>query len=312
VGPLTHMGGADSLPSRTEEALRALAAHHHVEAVELARQGGEALLTLIAEAGASTDLPRYLWQAGRRLVAAQPAMAPLLHLANVALQAWEQQSTPEAVAAAVRAFQAGLQESVGHIADQAAAGLLLLGEGVVLTLGYSPAVVEALRRAHRQGARLYVLCCEARPLLEGREAARALAAAGIPVTLLVDAAGPAAVAESATAVWLGAESIAREGLFSQVGSYGLVLAAREAYVPVHALADDSQLWPDGTGTRPASVDRDPLQVWEKPPPNLALRNRSLERTPLEWLSGVITPDGVRAVEEILARLATLPVHPGLV
>ena len=303
------MAETTGLPDTIQQTIQAIAADRQTGASGLARLGGEALLALLTEIGGSPELPRLLAEGGRRLVAAQPTMAPLFHLANGALLAWEKTHRPAAVEEAVRSFLAGLEESIGRVAAHAAA--TLEGEGVVLTHSHSRTVVEALCLAHRQGARLYVLCTESRPLLEGREVASVLAAAGIPVTLLIDAAGPGAAIQEATAVWLGADSVAREGLYNKVGSYALALAAQEAGVPCYALADRSKFWPDGRRRRPAVADRDPLEVWEKIPAGTAVRNRYFDCTPLDWLGAAIAEDGALSPEQVEQRLAGLPVHPNL-
>src|SRR5207249_77534 len=90
--------------------------------------------------------------------------------------------------------------------------------GWIATLSASGAVRDALLEAHRAGRGPRVLVAESRPRREGRALAAALAAAGIPVWLVVDAALPLVLSQ-ARMVWLGADAITERGVINKVGSF---------------------------------------------------------------------------------------------
>ena len=73
-----------------------------------------------------------------------------------------------------------------EIAEDAQIG----GQRLIVRLGHSGTVREALLHAQRSGLGPRTLVGESRPLLEGRTLATELAAADIPVWLVVDAALP--------------------------------------------------------------------------------------------------------------------------
>src|SRR5205085_6130330 len=128
-------------------------------------------------------------------------------------------------------------------------------EGWIATLSASGAVKQAILAAHRAGRAPRVLACESRPLNEGRDLAAELAAAGVPVWFMVDAALPMLAAAS-TQVWLGADAVTERGVINKIGSFALALAAREHSVPVYALAMRRKFLPAGTKA---------LKIEEQPP-----------------------------------------------
>jgi translation initiation factor 2B subunit (eIF-2B alpha/beta/delta family) len=176
----------------------------------------------------------------------------------------------------------------------------------IATLSASGAVREALLEAHRAGRAPRALVAESRPLCEGRALAAALAAAGLPVWLVVDAALPLLLSQ-ARMVWLGADAVTDQGAFNKVGSYAAALAAREHSVPVYALAERRKFLPAGTAA--LRIDEmPPDEVWEAPADGVQPRNVYFERVPLPLLRGVVVEDAVLPPGEAaaLARERPLP------
>jgi translation initiation factor 2B subunit (eIF-2B alpha/beta/delta family) len=198
-----------------------------------------------------------------------------------------------------------LQAARTAVARQAI-GLLAGRRGWIATLSASGTVRTALLEARRAGREPHALVAESRPGLEGRGLAEALAHAGIPVWLVVDAALPL-LATQAEAVWIGADAVTDHGVLNKVGSYGLALAAREHGVPVHALAERRKFLPAATpALRIAEMPPEP--VWERPPAGVRPRNVVFELVPLNLLRGVVVEDGVLGPAEAatLARERPLP------
>ena len=97
-----------------------------------------------------------------------------------------------------------------------AAGLVTERGGWIATLSSSSVVRDAVLEALRTGREPRVLVAESRPLCEGRALAATLAAAGVPVWLVVDAALPLLLSQ-AHMVWLGADAVTDQGAFNKLG-----------------------------------------------------------------------------------------------
>ncbi|MFN8586521.1 MAG: hypothetical protein U0704_01880 [Candidatus Eisenbacteria bacterium] len=176
----------------------------------------------------------------------------------------------------------------------------------VATLSYSGAVLAALAELQSAGRTPRVLLAESRPGLEGRAMAAKLAALGIPVWLVADAALPMLVS-SAAAVWIGADAVTEHGVLNKVGSYVAALAAREHGVPVHAIAIRRKLIPAGTAAL-AIAEMPPAELWDDPPTGVRPRNVYFEMVPHTLLRGVVVEDGVLGASEagVAARDRALP------
>jgi translation initiation factor 2B subunit (eIF-2B alpha/beta/delta family) len=189
------------------------------------------------------------------------------------------------------------------------AAALVAPRGVwIATLSSSATVREALIAARRAGREPRALVAEGRPGLEGRAMAAALAAAGIPVWLVVDAALPLLVSQAGM-VWLGADAVTEAGVLNKVGSFALALAAREHSVPVWALADRRKFLPAGTAAL-RIVERPPAEVWDAAPAGVQPRNVYFEVVPMPLLRGIVVEDGVLGASEAatVARERPLPVE----
>lgn len=254
-------------------------------------------------------LVRYL----REAQAAQPTMGLVHQLAARALDVADTALRREDAAAAVRdhllescrAEREDLAAGVSAVAHMAR-GLLSETETWVATLSSSTTVREALLQAQTGGRRPRALVGEGRPRLEGRDMAAALAAAGIPVWLVADAALPLLLG-SAGMLWIGADAITEQGVINKVGSFGAALAARERSVPVYALASRRKFLPAGT---PALriVEQPPEEIWDTPPPGVQPRNVYFEMVPLALLRGIVVEDAVLGASEAatVARERGLP------
>ncbi|MBW3535509.1 MAG: hypothetical protein KY453_09895, partial [Gemmatimonadetes bacterium] len=177
----------------------------------------------------AAELRRELGALAVKMVEAQPAMAPLVSLARDVLEAVERapaegglDEARRAGAHAAEAFREEVEARARRVAKRAAR---LLPDGcTVLTLSSSSTVRAALVEAADRGVR--VVCLEGRPMSEGQGMAAALARAGIPVLLAVDAAAWC-LAPGVDRVLLGADSVGDRGVVNKIGTAVLVAAARE-------------------------------------------------------------------------------------
>jgi len=265
-------------------------------ASDLARRAADVLVRAIERGPAEgTDVRALVADVGRRILDAQPAMAPLVGLVAEAVRAAAGAPTPDEALRAVRkaadAFAAGMDARAPALAARTAT--LLPREGDVLTLSSSSTVLRAL--IHDREPRRRVVVLESRPASEGRNAARALAEAGVPVLFAVDAAA-ATLVPSCAAVLLGADSIGDRGVVNKVGSLAVALAANRAGVPVLVVADPSKILPEGFPQHLAD-DRPAEQVWAAPS-GVTVWNRYFEAVPLDAITRVITDRAAMGPEDL--------------
>ncbi|GME28201.1 Initiation factor 2B-related protein [Neofusicoccum parvum] len=112
------------------------------------------------------------------------------------------------------------------------AGTKIVDGDVVVTFAKSSIVLKTLLRAHADGRKFRVNVVDSKPLFEGKQMARSLAAAGIQVSYCLVGAAPHAVKE-ASKVFLGASAMMSNGrLYSRVGTAIVAMFAHERDIPV--------------------------------------------------------------------------------
>ncbi len=204
--------------------------------------------------------------------------------------------------AAERGDLAGARAAVARTAAE-----LLAERGAwVATLSGSSTVAAALLELHARDRVPRALVAEGRPLLHGRALAAALGPAGVPTWLVVDAALPMLLSQTA-ALWLGADAVTDRGAIVAVGGFATALAAREHSVPVYVLAPRRKFLP-GTTAALRIDERPPAEVWDTPAGGVRPRNVHAEMLPLGLLRGVVVEDGVLGPTEAatVARERRLP------
>ena len=272
-------------------------------ASELVRDALAAYTATIDETPPSIPLQPRLAETARAILDAQPAMAPLLALAcNIVRAAGGAADAPVAARQALLEFSARLDRIAREVPERAE-GLIPAG-GRVLTLSASATVRRALCLA--AGRRTFdVVCLEGRPALEGRDMAEQLAQKGIPVSVAVDAAC-GVVMRDCDVVLVGADSIGDLGIVNKIGTRAAALLAKRAGVPIYALADSTKLLPAGWAQELDDA-RAGDEVWSDAPAGVSVWNRYFEATPLAYLDGVVTEDGLRSEADVEMQRARLQV-----
>jgi translation initiation factor 2B subunit (eIF-2B alpha/beta/delta family) len=259
-----------------------------------------------------------LRRGARELAHARPSMAALATtVARICAAGWPAGAavhplTPDGALPAREAL-ARLRVAAQQLAtawDEAASAIFgharPLLHGTVLTHSRSGTVERVLTLLAASPAVLAgAIVTESRPGGEGVATARALAAAGLPVTLVADAAA-GLVAGQASCVVLGADSVRDDGsLVNKVGSYPLALAAHAAGVPVYVLCETLKFAPAGWPL--VLEEMDPAELLPEPVAGLTVRNVYFDRTPAEYVTAIVTeqgtlqPDAVRPYAEATAR-----------
>ncbi|NTW01006.1 MAG: initiation factor 2B [Oscillochloris sp.] len=282
-------------------------------AVEIAEKSADVFMAQ-ARADQSGDLGHLrqgLLDIGWSLIRAHPTMAPLVNLVNALLWKVEAVGTfaqgQRVIEDAASEFKRRLHVHEAAIAETA---LRLISDEIqIVTNGRSTTVRAVLRHAQRAGRRFRVICAEGRPACEGRLMASELAASGIPTTLVVDALAVVLAGQSQL-VLVGADHLSPHGLMNKVGTYGMVLSANAAGVPVYALCSSEKFLPPEY-KQPQQARWPAEQVWPDVPANIHVANVYFDSTPLNALAGIVTEQGVQPTAGIEAWLAAIKLNPAL-
>lgn len=298
------------LPRSVQAQIGELAADHTSGAVEIATRAAGVLLLFAAETEAE-DYPsfrRELAAAGKALIQAQPSMAPLFNLVNTVVAGAQGARDLQAARNLVRTTSEAFRAELGRRSERIAAHTLSLlpDDCAVLTHSRSSTVLAALQLAATSGRLAQVVCTESRPGYEGRTTAATLAEQGVKTALITDAAA-AHFLGRVNLVLVGADSISREGLVNKMGTYALALAARDRRVPFYALCGTEKFLPSNHAYF-SIAPQDPQEVWPEHPQGVEVLNLYFDVTPLKYLSGVVTEQGVLTPEELRNRVGQLKMH----
>ncbi|WP_456450620.1 hypothetical protein [Hydrogenimonas sp.] len=249
---------------------------------------------LFAEALAAGSTPEEMRALAKEAVRSHPTMAPIYRLAVSMLRALERGESGDDVALICLRFVDEMEEA-SHVSVTKALARYE-GYGRVVTISAS-SLVEAFVA---QAVPARVLCCESRPVCEGRELASRLGKRGLAVTLTVDALLPSLL-EEGDLLLLGADGIGAFGLVHKAGTWPLVLAARERGVRVAVLASTQKFWPLAH-PKPVESPKEPGEVAEGP---FEVLNLYFDTTPLDAGYDIVTEAGVWGPREALAYMQTL-------
>lgn len=257
----------------------------------------------LAMAAATDPSPAALEDAWRELRDARPTAVNLARAVDRVRRA-ARAGGAAAARAEAEAIQA--EENAASDALRAHGAALLAGTKCVLThcntgalacggRGSALAIVTAIEGLEE------VLCCEARPLLQGaRLTVWELARLGLPHALVVDAAAPGLIRRGEVgAVVVGCDRVAANGdVANKVGTYPLALAAQAAAIPFVVAGPTSTIDPD-------TQDGDAIEIEERDPeevrraggvlltlPDTPCRNPAFDVTPAALISALVTERGV--------------------
>lgn len=242
-------------------------------------------------------------EAAARVIAARPTAVNLrvaVELTRTALAAGDD---PLDVALGLLAEDRDACATIGELGRQELAGASRLlthcNTGVLATTGSGTALGIVYAKA-AAGEAVEVLATETRPLRQGaRLTVWELQQAGIPVTLLVDAAAAAALTGGRVdAVVVGADRVAANGdTANKIGTLALAIAAHHAGVPFYVAATWNAVdpaTPDGAAI--PIEQRDAAEVLGTgpgaPAAGTAVWNPAFDVTPAALITGIVTERGV--------------------
>ena len=233
-----------------------------------------------------------------RLRDARPSMTALANRVNRAMSRAASDRTAEAVE---RAARTGIGDALAADREAAEAAADLAADRRVLTLSRSGTVADVLAAAPSS-----VVVAESRPANEGVGVAEELAAAGVDVTLVTDAAVAHVLAEGdVDAVVVGADTVLADGsVVNKTGTRGAAVAAAHEGVPTYVVTAADKIAP----ATDVELETGPAAAVYGGDAGVSVENPTFDRTPAALVAGVVTERGVLdgdAVGDVAAELERL-------
>lgn len=249
--------------------------------------------------GEPNDFYQQLVSIGRKVIRAQPSMAPMFNCVNDLL------CTLEGMARGImtkltmdwaKAYMGEVQKARRWVTESAKR-LIRPGE-TIMTYSYSSAILDIIKGCKDKD--LSVIVSEGRPVNEGLRMAELLGREDIDVLLLVDAALPSHI-KRADRVLVGADAMTEQGVVNKVGTRGVAQAAKYDNVPFLVAAERNKFVMSGY-FRPRFDEHTPLEITHRRTPNVTVRNIYFDSTPWDLVTGVITEDGLKGPDECMEYL----------
>jgi len=249
-----------------------------------------------------------LLAAAHAFLTAQPAMAPLLRLANELALAADESAPLRYLERGLSRFSYTLRTSPAGIARHF---LLALGKAkpkIIITYSYSSTVLQAIVAAR---SRIWqVICSEGRPALEGRKTVQQILrrGKGIGACLTTDAALHMFTAYSHALV-VGADSLAETGFINKAGAGALVAHAAQIGRPIWVLADTSKLLPRAIDAIRSDRYGSDSEIWAAAPRRLSILNPYFETARYQPGVSILTEKGWRTPAQIRREIKAIKVSP---
>ncbi|GAA2752624.1 S-methyl-5-thioribose-1-phosphate isomerase [Amnibacterium kyonggiense] len=238
-----------------------------------------------------------------RVIGARPTAVNLRVAVGLAHDARRRGEDPLDVALALLAEDRDACAAIGELGRVELAGasriLTHCNTGVLATTGRGTALGIVYAKA-AAGEPVEVLATETRPLRQGaRLTVWELQEAGVPVTLIIDAAAAAALtAGLVDAVVVGADRIAANGdTANKIGTLALAIAAQHAGVPFYVAATWNAI--DAGTPSGAAIPIEQRAAGEvigsgegAPSADTSVWNPAFDVTPASLIAGIVTERGV--------------------
>ncbi len=285
-----------------------LSLDHKRGASEIVRDAAELFVEISLHGVENPEGAKHLFErAVRRLAKGQPTMAPVLNLLNRLCfvherfgDGWLDFNT--AIPEVYRLPAENIERMQKHLADLPVANRLI-------AFSNSSTVAHIIIATFREfGWPKEVYCGEGRPVMEGLVLARKLTAAGMNVTLFTDAALMSRVSE-ADGVWVGGDSLSREGLVNKVGSRALAILAQYQKKPFISLMSSDKLLPTALAPYFYSVPQNPREIGADEAEMLNIHNEYYETIPIEFVTGIMTENGLSPAEAVVSCIENEPLSP---
>jgi translation initiation factor 2B subunit (eIF-2B alpha/beta/delta family) len=238
---------------------------------------------------AEEELLHHLYHTGSELAQARPSMAAIASAVGRVLSV---QGGTAAIAQQAQRLLSDYDTATAHIATYAQPYL----KGHLLTCSISGTVLDVLQKCRQSIEHITVL--EGRPRYEGRETARTLSKAGMPVTLITDAQADIFLPHCQGIV-VGADSILADGdVINKAGTALLAWAGQGHGVPFYVLCETLKIAPYSWSGEHLLEEKEPEEVLEQAIPGVSVRNFYFDRTLYRLVGKLITERGILQQQDI--------------
>ncbi|MGV9206393.1 MAG: hypothetical protein ACOC44_20495, partial [Promethearchaeia archaeon] len=167
----------------------------------------------------------------------------------------------------------------------------------IMLISYSSTILKLLKKLKNSNIEVYVL--ESRPLFEGRKTAKKLSDF-FQVHLIIDAALGFFI-DSMDLVLVGIDSILKDGtLINKIGTYSLAVLSQENNVDFYAVGSSLKYnLKSHFGLEVLIEEKDKNEILDSNIQNLQVHNYYFDKTPPEYLSGIISDLGNLSVRQFL-------------
>ncbi|MGV9200315.1 MAG: translation initiation factor eIF-2B, partial [Promethearchaeia archaeon] len=165
----------------------------------------------------------------------------------------------------------------------------------IMLISYSSTILKLLKKLKNNNIEVYVL--ESRPLFEGRKTAKKLSDF-FQVHLIIDAALGFFI-DSMDLVLVGIDSILKDGtLINKIGTYSLAVLSQENNVDFYAVGSSLKYnLKSHFGLEVLIEEKDNNEILDSNIQNLQVHNYYFDKTPPEYLSGIISDLGNLSVRQ---------------
>ncbi|MEY3990654.1 MAG: hypothetical protein RI985_1735 [Chloroflexota bacterium] len=260
------------------------------------------------QAASPDTFRREMFRTGWQLISEQHAVGSLVNLLDSVLWALESAETPhELYTATQHVIDTYRHQLTQRVFDSAAHSLSVLAPCRRIVIhGYSTTVQYALQHALRSGQRLDVDCIDDGNPVAHEALRNRIAAIGLNVTSI----GMHDIHQrmhAYDAVVVGADTLDMHGLTNSEGTYQLAHQANHHHVPFFAFCTSEKFLPNVFYTAPVHDIS-----FDESINHLTTTHQPIDRTPIEYISAVITERGPLPAPAVIAWLATSQLHPWLI
>ncbi len=227
----------------------------------------------------------------------QPTMAPLANSMALVLNESEHSSKsfnkPEQfrqhITEKVEEIKTNYENSLKKIIENTSP--IIQNNSRILTYSFSTTVFETIKFQKNLGKELEIFITESRPNNEGVMGAQNLSKI-FPTTLFIDAAMGYLLNEySIDLILIGADSFTKNLLIHKIGTLPLAINAHEFGIPVFILTHSLKYYHgERFGYTVPLKEMPKHEVLNFESTNLEIKNYYFDRTPMKYLSGIITEE----------------------
>jgi methylthioribose-1-phosphate isomerase len=177
--------------------------------------------------------------------------------------------------------------------------------GSLATVDYGTAL-GVVRAAIEEGKNVKVISCETRPKLQGaRLTCYELMRDNIPVTLITDTMVGYVMSKGLVdKVVVGADRVVKDAVLNKIGTYNVAVLASEHGIPFYVAAPMSTMDMSRTSEDAVIEERSPTEVTNVrseriAPEGVKVLNPAFDITPLVYVDGIITEEGILVPELLL-------------